>query len=165
MSGSTGNQFRKIPVMITAQLLIDELLMGNYSPPSPQRGECPRWRVGARETIDNGSAMKIHRSPSPDDSTPLPNALLQDQRLSYAARGVLAELLSRDSGHDLASEDLWQAAQQHRSDRAEGRRAIRSALAELEAAGYLVRRRTQGQRGRWETSTDLYDTPGHMDPA
>lgn len=142
----------------------------NYSwgttPPHPPRGGSPHadaW--GARETIDNGSDMKIHRSPSRDNSTLLPNALLQDQRLSYAARGVLAELLSRDDGHALTSEDLWQAAQQHRSDRAEGRRAIRSALAELETAGYLVRRKTQGQRGRWETRTDMYDTPGHMDPA
>ncbi|MFD5438556.1 hypothetical protein ACFWJ4_41215 [Kitasatospora sp. NPDC127067] len=42
--------------------------------------------------------MQIHRSAHVRAFTVLPNGLLQDRRLSYTARGLLADLLSRPDG-------------------------------------------------------------------
>jgi hypothetical protein len=80
------------------------------------------------------------------------NEVLQDDRLSFRARGVLASILSRPdnwrcSAWDLAKEGI------------EGRRAILTALTELETHGYLVRSKSQDEAGRWSTSSYVYDTP------
>ncbi|RKT09464.1 hypothetical protein BX285_6559 [Streptomyces sp. 1114.5] len=42
--------------------------------------------------------MQIHRSVSERDFAVLPNAVLQNRRLSFTARGLLADLLSRPDG-------------------------------------------------------------------
>jgi hypothetical protein len=83
----------------------------------------------------------------------LQRAALQDERLSYLARGLLASILSRPEDWRTSAERL--ARQSPR----EGIKAIRAALRELEAAGYLVRDRTQDSRGRWVWTWDLTDTP------
>jgi hypothetical protein len=80
------------------------------------------------------------------------NEVLQDERLSFRARGVLASILSRPdnwrcSAWDLAKEGI------------EGRRAILTALTELETHGYLVRSKSQDEAGRWSTSSYIYDSP------
>jgi hypothetical protein len=80
------------------------------------------------------------------------NEVLQDERLSFRARGVLASILSRPdnwrcSAWDLAKEGV------------EGRRAILTALTELEDYGYLVRSKKQDEAGKWSTSSYIYDTP------
>lgn len=83
----------------------------------------------------------------------LRNETLRDARLSFRARGVLAFILSHQEGYRLRSEDLV-------AQGAEGRDAIRSALAELQAAGYLSRRRFQDPEGHWVTESFVYDEPG-----
>ncbi|GHC88295.1 hypothetical protein GCM10007079_33140 [Nocardiopsis terrae] len=93
----------------------------------------------------------------------LPNAVIRDERLSYTARGVLAELLSRPDGWDTNADDMWRNARKNRGESAEGRRAFRSAFAELEECGYLLRTRERGQDGRMVTSLAVYDTPDHRD--
>ena len=80
------------------------------------------------------------------------NEVLQDERLSFRARGVLASILSRPdnwrcSAWDLATEGI------------EGRRAILTALTELETHGYLVRSKKQDEGGKWSTATYVYDMP------
>jgi hypothetical protein len=42
--------------------------------------------------------MQIHRTRHTRGFTVLPNTLLQDRRLSYTTRGLLADLLSRPDG-------------------------------------------------------------------
>lgn len=100
--------------------------------------------------------MSIRRTASAGDRvTVLQRAALQDRRLSYRARGVLAVVLSRPlhwrtSAVDLANEGT------------EGEHAIRAALRELERYGYLRRARHQVEGGRWVTSWDISDDPGNV---
>lgn len=74
------------------------------------------------------------------------NVVLQDKRLSFRARGVLAYVLSLPK--------TWEhAADRMSGDSVDGVDAIRSALRELQAAGYATLRRVRGQGGhvanRW----------------
>jgi len=95
--------------------------------------------------------MPIIRGTHSFDSqfTQIPNAFLRDARLSYKARGLLAELMTHVPGFEISREKLSKNG-------LDGDRAIRSAIGELEAVGYLVRsqiRTEQNQFGAatWET--------------
>jgi len=80
------------------------------------------------------------------------NEVLQDERLSFRARGVLASILSRPDNWRCSA---WDLATEGR----EGRRAILTALTELETFGYLVRSKKQDEGGKWSTATYVYDMP------
>lgn len=104
--------------------------------------------------------LKIRRSKPTANFTILPNELIRDDRLTYCARGVLAELLTRPSGWETNADALSDRARRHRGDVVgEGRRGLRSAFAELEAAGYMVRRKEKGSKGRFVTVLEVYDAP------
>lgn len=107
--------------------------------------------------------MRIIRSHPEASFTIIPNAALQDARLSIAAIGVLAQLLSRPDDWDTSADAMSEFARRHRGDRpGEGRRAMRAAFAELEDHGYLVRRKMRDAGGRFVTVLVLHDTPGHQ---
>lgn len=74
--------------------------------------------------------------------TQIPNAYLRDSRLSYKARGLLAELMSHTPGFEVSRERLA-------ANGADGDRAIRSAIAELEAVGYLERQQSRDDLNRF----------------
>lgn len=104
--------------------------------------------------------MRINRSQPEKHFTQIPNAALRDERLSYTARGVLAEMLSRPDGWDTSADQMSDRARLNgRDGRGEGRRAIRAAFAELEAAGYLRRERVQVDGGKFVTEMFLTDDP------
>ncbi|MGW1145249.1 hypothetical protein ACWD6I_09370, partial [Streptomyces sp. NPDC002454] len=73
--------------------------------------------------------MHVHRSAHASNFTVLPNCVLQNRQLSYTARGLLADLLSRPDGR---CEDGRQMA----DTSPQGRGAIRKALKELTDAGF-----------------------------
>lgn len=75
--------------------------------------------------------IKRSNIPLEDQFTQVPNAWIRDERLSYRARGVLAALLSHTNGFEVSENGLAARG-------AEGRDAIRKALAELREHGYLA---------------------------
>ncbi|MFH8219588.1 hypothetical protein ACH4C2_09010 [Streptomyces sp. NPDC018057] len=96
--------------------------------------------------------MQIHRSRHARGFTVLPNALLQDRRLSYTARGLLADLLSRPDG--------WREDGRHMADTSpQGRLTVAKALRELTAFGYYRVERVRRPDGTFVSESHVYDTP------
>lgn len=95
----------------------------------------------------------IVRGPRPSDNfAQIHNDALADGRLSFKARGVLAFLLSRPPGWKTSADRLAQSG-------VDGERAIKSALKELEATGYLQRTRTHDGAGKWVHNQVITDQP------
>jgi hypothetical protein len=96
--------------------------------------------------------MQIHRIRHTRGFTVLPNTLLQDRRLSYTARGLLADLLSRPDG--------WCEDGRRMADTSpQGRLAVAKALRELTAAGYYRVERVRQPDGTFVSQAHVYDTP------
>ena len=92
--------------------------------------------------------------------TQIPNDWIRDDRLGFRAKGVLVYLMSHQSG--------WKTSLAHLSALGlDGKDAIRSAVKELEDAGYLIRRRLRnnGQLAgaEWELQ-DPFETPMSENP-
>jgi hypothetical protein len=107
--------------------------------------------------------VSIRRAASAGDrTTTLLRAALQDNRLSFLARGLLAVVLSRPLDWRTSAVDLA------RETPKEGRDAIRAALKELQAFGYLHRQRYQDtETGQWGWDWSISDetsTPTPMGP-
>ncbi|WP_432185470.1 hypothetical protein [Streptomyces tendae] len=101
--------------------------------------------------------MNIERGPKKQRGfVIIDNALAQNNRLSFGARGLAEYLLSLPPGTKV---DIRSLA----ADNPEGRSAIAGYMNELETERYLVRTRTQGDRGRFVTKTTIYEEP--QDPA
>jgi len=99
--------------------------------------------------------MSIVRAPRPASRfTTLRNDVIRDDRLSYRASGVLHDILSRPDNWSTNAEALVRARRQ------EGRAAIRTALKELQAAGYLVHEKVRDpETGQVRTISYIYDEP------
>ncbi|SOB89029.1 hypothetical protein [Streptomyces sp. 1331.2] len=96
--------------------------------------------------------MRVHRSAHARNFTVLPNCMLQYRQLSYTARGLLADLLSRPDG--------WREDGRHMADTSpQGRGAIRKALKELTDAGFYRVEKIRMPDGTIRTETHVYDTP------
>lgn len=91
--------------------------------------------------------------------TSIDRRAINDRALSFRARGILHWLLDKPDDWSVRSEAIANESAR------EGREAVRTALTELEAAGYLVRRRVQGPDGRWATETTVYEDPADAPPA
>lgn len=97
--------------------------------------------------------MNIERGPrKPRGFVIIDNALAQNNRLSFGARGLAEYLLSLPPG---AKVDIRSLA----ADNPEGRNAIAGYMNELETERYLVRTRVQGARGRFVTTTTIHEEP------
>jgi hypothetical protein len=88
----------------------------------------------------------------------VPNAVVWDGRLSYRALGVLTVMLARQAVGATMS-----AAAIADGDGREGRDAVRAAMGELTAAGYLHTIRVSHGRGQIRNATRAYPQP--MSPA
>jgi len=93
----------------------------------------------------------------------IPNAVLRDYRLSWRARGLLAELLSYPPDYLISVDELVKRARQV-SGATEGREAMRAAVRELKNVGYIVSTKRQDARGRWITEVEVTDDPAYDMP-
>lgn len=107
--------------------------------------------------------MEIHRSHPESGFAIIPDATLRDPRLSYAARGVLAEILSRPDDWVTTADRIWRRARSERGTSGEGRGALRKIFTELASAGYLYRRDCQRDGGRWVTELHVFDAPDGLE--
>jgi hypothetical protein len=83
-----------------------------------------------------------------------PSTTVRDDRISYRAAGVLSRLLDNVEGFGMTAEQLAKGKAR------EGRDAVRTALRELEAAGYIRRRANKQPDGSFKGWTMyVYDTP------
>ena len=98
--------------------------------------------------------MKIHRSRPESGFVQIPNETVRDPRLSYLARGVLAEILSRPDDWRETADSIWHRARNERGKAGESRAIMRAAFTELAEAGYLHRQ--VRSRGRNALATDLH---------
>lgn len=80
------------------------------------------------------------------------NAIINNETLTYRARGILIFLLSKPDGWTTSAQRL---ANQY----TEGRDAINTSIKELEDAGYMELRKTQDEHGHWSSHWLVYDEP------
>jgi len=90
-----------------------------------------------------------------DQFTQIPNAWLRDTRISLAAKGLLAQLLSHSPGWRISQESLASA-------NGIGRDAIRTLINELLEAGYLGRSETRERNEKGYLGGYTYTTQDPM---
>jgi hypothetical protein len=97
--------------------------------------------------------MSIVRSPRPESHFGVySNDIVRDKRLSYKARGILLELLSRPDNWRVSAEMLA-------AEGPDGRDSIMAGLKELRDLGYIVTNRIQNEKGQWTTESVVFDNP------
>jgi len=91
--------------------------------------------------------------------------VFQNDELSWKAKGLLGYLLSRPDDWIVRMADLANQS-------TDGMAAVRSAVKELEDAGYMIRARTQDDEGKFEWTVEVHELPvkpstenHHMDEA
>jgi len=100
--------------------------------------------------------VSIIRSPRLESNfSVVSNSVIRDSRLSYRARGVLLEILSRPDNWRVSGDSLARNGK-------EGRDAILTALKELREAGYIRMVKQRLADGTFETNNYVYDTPQDM---
>lgn len=95
----------------------------------------------------------IFRKKSTENFTTLTNKCIQDNSLSFEARGLLHYLLSKPDNWEVRKEDL--IAQSPNG----GDYVIRRILKELETAGYIYRKKMRNSDGTWAWVTLIFDRP------
>ena len=84
--------------------------------------------------------------------TRVDNHYLEDDRLSFRAKGVLTYLLSKP--------DDWKVREKHLVIQStEGKQALAGATKELRERGFLHTYRVRDAKGQFSTLTDVYETP------
>lgn len=88
--------------------------------------------------------------------TQVPNDWARDKGLSLKARGLLVELMSHQAGWNITLESL-------RSEK-DGTGAVRSAVTELEEAGWLTVERQRDENGRLGAADYFLKEPARSEP-
>ena len=91
---------------------------------------------------------------------PVPRALTTDVRLQFDTRGFAAWLLAKPPGWEIRAGALPYLLKKERGPGEQiGRDKVRRFFRELEAAGYVTRRRMRKADGQWRWQIEFTDTP------
>lgn len=101
--------------------------------------------------------MSVIRVNKTKDFTVMSNHHFRDRRLSLKAKGLLSQMLSLPDNWDYTVAGLVQINKESKS-------AIQGMLRELEDCGYLVRTRTQNEKGQFDYTYDIFEQPRHGEP-
>ena len=101
--------------------------------------------------------MPIVRVEKSRNFTPVSNVPFRDKRLSLRARGLLATALTLPDDWEYSLTGLLSLFP-------DGKQALRAALAELEAAGYLTRTRENAAGGKFAFVYIFQEAPHHVEP-
>ena len=97
--------------------------------------------------------MAVFRVERTSDYTVMSNFHLKDKRLSLKAKGLLSQMLSLPDDWDYTLSGLSHINR-------ESKDAIRTAINELEAAGYVIRRQTTDAGGKFGSNEyTIYERP------
>ncbi len=103
--------------------------------------------------------MAVFRVQKTEDYTVMSNYHLRDKGLSLKAKGLLSQMLSLPEDWDYTLAGLSYINK-------ESKDAIRSAVKELETAGYVVRRQTTDETGKFSTNEYIiYERPVAVPPS
>ena len=101
--------------------------------------------------------MGVYRNKKEDNFTVLDNNTLQDDNLSWKARGILVYLLSLPTDWEVKTGEI----KRHASD---GITSLRSGIKELKEAGYIVYRKYKNDEGKFVHEYEVYETPQSENP-
>ena len=96
--------------------------------------------------------MSIIRVKKSHSYTVIDNDPLHNKSLTWAARGMLAYLLTKPDDWTVRTSDLIKQSPA-------GRRATNTIIKELKEAGYMTRHRVSGKGGKIEWETEVYEKP------
>lgn len=113
-------------------------------------------KCNAQPLLVRGSALIIRAARPEAHFVMVRNSVARDDRLSFRARGVLVAVLSRPDDWSISAENLAREGQ-------ESVQTIYKCLRELEAAGYVQRRRVRNAAGQLRTETLVFDEPQPTD--
>lgn len=118
-------------------------------------------RSGSSKAISDMEKITIHRN---DSYTAINNTVFFDNRLSYKAKGLLAQMLSIDSNPKCS--DVWDwSVGGLVSLASDGRSSVDSGIKELEEFGYLKRSQIRDSHGHMcGYSYDIYESPFTENP-
>lgn len=100
------------------------------------------------------SGLEVYHGEHVQQYTVVPHTLSRDTRISLLAHGTLVYLLSLPDGWHVTADAIASLFP-------DGRKAVRSAMAELRDAGYTVLHVEHDEHGRWRKRLQVFDTPGH----
>lgn len=102
--------------------------------------------------------MSIVRAPRPDSGfVQIRNEVARDARLSYKARGILVDVLSRPDNWRTSADALAATGP-------DGRTAVLSGLRELREHGYIQTIQQRAEDGTFATISLVYDVPQTLVP-
>ncbi len=97
-------------------------------------------------------SLRIHRSPHPSHFVIIPNELAQNRAMTYTARGLLVDLLSRPG-------DWRETCRQMADSSPQGRKALAAALEELRVWGYYRVEVVRLPSGQVRSEAHVFDRP------
>jgi len=126
-------------------------------PPTETPASSPLKRVNSESTPEH-DVLRIKKRTRGWE--PVPRALITDVRLQFDTRGFAAWLLAKPPGWEIRAGALPYLLKKERGPGEHiGRDKVRRFFRELEAAGYVTRRRMRRADGQWRWQIEFTDTP------